>query len=422
MKDSFKIKNYWLERQGDSATKLESWEESKWTIHEGDTWYLLSGPKLMSSWAHGAHRRFCEIYFKTSDLTISDISTNETMLSQHSEFTQSEAEKFAERVREDWEKMRNGLEPSKTFVFVMRNPTQKFLSGLIQDTISNFYEDPFNNHFGNPKNKEFKEDFNRLMFEKGHSLDLIEEFMNSEIHIDSWTLDRKFLKIYKDALMIPVEWYFDIQTPQWRTHMNMDMFILHKMIFHSQHSKNRNFNNQKIRIVDMDKECVGTVLNKLSGIEKKYDYNRLPDGGEYGDRDRIHDDDDKHDVFNPEHGKPGIAQDYNIRGQLMKYLVFEGIFENEDYLAKIAFLISGREYCWFELMNKIYPWHMYDKALGIEKKPFSAYKDKYGITDWENFRNRGREPEDYIKVDMYDAYTYTHFYNFFYGDVERFLK
>ena len=149
MKDSFKIKDYWLERQGDSATKLESWEESKWTIHEGDTWYLLSGPKLMSSWAHGAHRRFCEIYFKTSDLTISDISTNETMLSQHSEFTQSEAEKFAERVREDWEKMRNGLEPSKTFVFVMRNPTQKFLSGLIQDTISNFYEDPFNNHFGN---------------------------------------------------------------------------------------------------------------------------------------------------------------------------------------------------------------------------------------------------------------------------------
>ena len=73
-------------------------------------------------------------------------------------------------------------------------------------------------------------------------------------------------------------------------------------------------------------------------------------------------------------------------------------------------------------MNKIYPWHMYDKALGIEKKPFSAYKDTYGITDWENFRNRGRDADNKIEVDMYDAYTYTHFYNFFYGDIEKFLK
>ena len=405
MKDSFKIKDYWLERQGSDHIKSESWEESRWTIHEGDTWYLINGPKLMSSWAHGAHKRFCEISFRTSDLSIDQVHTNEKMLAQGSEFTQPEAEKFAKRVTADWEKLRNGENSSKTFVFVMRNPTQKFLSGLIQDTISNFYEDPWRAHFSNPENKEFKEDFNRLMFEKGHSLDLIEEFMNSDSNVDAWSLDRKFLGIYKDALMIPIEWYFESPIPAWRTHMNMDIFILHKILFHSQHSKNRNFNNQMVRIVDMDKECVGTVLNKLSGKEEKYNY-----GGEYGlDSGRVI-------------GKPAQAEEFNIRGKLMKSLIFEGIFDKEEYLNKIKFLLSGREYCWFEIMNKLYPWHMYDKALGIEKKPFSAYKDTYGITDWENFTNRGRKPEDYVEADMYDAETYTHFYNYFYGDLDKFLK
>ncbi len=410
MKESFKIKDYWLLNHPDDHSSGTEWEESKWTIHEGDTWYLLSGPKLMSSWAHGVYKRFCQITFRTSDLSIEKVFTNETMISQGSEFTQSEAEKFAERVKEDWEKMRNGEDSSKTFVFVMRNPTQKFLSGLIQDTISNYYEDPWISHFSNPANKEFKEDFNRLMFEKGHSLDLIEEFMNSDTNVDAWKLDRKFLQIYKDALMIPIEWYFESPTPAWRTHMNMDIFILHKILFHSQHSKNRNFNNKMVRIVDMDKECVGTVLNKLSGKEEKYNYNRLPDGSEYGlAPDRVS-------------GKPAQAGEHNIRGKLMKFLIFEGIFAEEKYLNKIKFLLSGREYCWFEIMNKLYPWHMYDKTLGIEKKPFSAYKDTYGITDWENFTNRGREPEDYVEADMYDAQTYTHFYNFFYGDIEKFLK
>ena len=80
MKDSFKIKDYWLERHGSDHIKSESWEESRWTIHEGDTWYLINGPKLMSSWAHGAHKRFCEISFRTSDLSIDQVHTNEKML------------------------------------------------------------------------------------------------------------------------------------------------------------------------------------------------------------------------------------------------------------------------------------------------------------------------------------------------------
>ena len=123
MKDSFKIKDYWLERHGSDHIKSESWEESRWTIHEGDTWYLINGPKLMSSWAHGAHKRFCEISFRTSDLSIDQVHTNEKMLAQGSEFTQPEAEKFAKRVTADWEKLRNGENSSKKLAEIIAGAT-----------------------------------------------------------------------------------------------------------------------------------------------------------------------------------------------------------------------------------------------------------------------------------------------------------
>ena len=395
MKDSFKIKDYYLDTNRHEAT-IESWEYSDWTIHEESNFYLVCGPKLMSSWAHGKFRKFSNIKFQTSDLSIFNIQSDDVL--------------HKKTIMDDWEKIRIGENSSKPFIFIMRNPTQKLLSGLIQDTVFNYYpnDGTFKDHFDNPQHKEFKEDYKKLMVSKGYSESLIEEFMNSNIYTDAYLIEEKYLRIYQDTLMIPVDWYFDCGTPSWRTHMNMDIFILHKMMFHADHSKCRRFNTNMIRIVDMDKECVGTVINKLNGKEKRYNYKEVAEGVERGNRDSGN----SSDEFL--YGKPGYLKDHNIKTKLMKFSIFEKIFGNDEYLSKIKFLNSGREYCWFELMNKLYPLHMYDKALGIEKKPFSAYKDTYGITEYENLKG--------VEVDMYDATTYTHFHKYFHCDLQSFIK
>lgn len=246
--------------------------------------YILTLPKIASSWLNELTHTYPEIMdinskndFWASRLIFNQINLS---ISKNDEISSYNFNHF----EDDWYKLINGNnEISRNFVFLLRNPVNKFISGTMQDVL---YESKENSEL-DPRDidsDEFLKYFvhypNQKYLKKLKSLHDI--FSVNNIHW--WTLDgvwwdNSFLVDIidywiKKKLSLFFKEGFNLGVHK-SGHKISNIYLYHKILFNS------NIDKSKIKILDIDKENIYDYLvdeynlkNIISDISYKEERNK----------------------------------------------------------------------------------------------------------------------------------------------------
>jgi hypothetical protein len=337
----------------------DGFDISSWEVSLYDNFCIFNLPKLASSllrgWNSTNNNLLCEAFvtFNTDTGKIIESQCKEGI---------GDGNKHLETLVNMWNKQFDGAPSEYKFIFLMRNPTHKFISGIMEDTFVRTY--------GLSTFNECLTEFSTLylnwkhnMIELGHSKTMLDEFKNDNVPINCKTsIKEKYLDIYRDTILMPFKEYIKSNTYH-QPHTSIDIFFLHSLVLKS---TKRTFSNSAIRIFDLDKENILQLLKELIGSVV----------------------DDQSKVDKDHYLHPDAT---NTRGDLPRLIFYEYIIHNTEVLNHIKKLVRLDEYCWFELINKLYPNHLYEKVMSDTISPYNHYKKRYYI----------KEDSDLNKLETY---------------------
>lgn len=337
----------------------DGFDISSWEVSLYDNFCIFNLPKLASSllqgWNSCNNNLLCEAFvtFNTDTGKIIKSNTKDGI---------GDSNKHLETFTNIWNKQFDGEPSEYKFIFLMRNPTHKFISGIMEDTFVRTYGGESNLPTFNESLTKFSTlylNWKHNMIELGHSKTMLDEFKNDNVPINCKTsIKEKYLDIYRDTILMPFKEYIKSNTYH-QPHTSIDIFFLHSLVLKS---TKRTFSNSAIRIFDLDKENILQLLKELIGSDVGIQELAAAD-----------------------------TDGTNKRGDLPRLIFYEYIIHNTEVLNYIKKLVRLDEYCWFELINKMYPKHLYEKVMSDTISPYNHYKKRYYI----------KEDSDLNKLETY---------------------
>lgn len=227
--------------------------------------YIITLPKVASSWLFDLTHNYPEIMdidskdeFWASLLNFNQINLNISKDSEHSSY------KF-EELKDDWYKLINGSsEISRNFIFLLRNPVNKFVSGTMQDVL---YENKDNPNIDplDINSDEFLKYF--IDYPYSNHIEKIKllnsKYSVSERNLHWWTQDGEW---WDDTDLFEIINYWvekklynffkmGFNVREYKSdHKASNIYLYHKILFNSKIDKN------KIKILDIDKENIYDYL------------------------------------------------------------------------------------------------------------------------------------------------------------------
>lgn len=210
-------------------------------FYEYKNFYILTQPKVASSWLH-------DLYFNsnTKKENLRFFYVNQLTL----ELIPNDA--LTDEFVDDWYKLINNETPKKDFIFLMRDPLSKIVTGLMQDVIYSKLLIEVTN-INNHQNLSLEEinKFNNFHSKQNE----FEWWRNTNIELNS-DIER-ILFILVDTLI--QKWFKDPQNiiELRNGHKSTNYFLLYKILK----------NNIKSKIIDIEKE------NIFDFIQQTYNFN-----------------------------------------------------------------------------------------------------------------------------------------------------
>jgi len=241
-------------------------------LYQTKYFYIATLPKVASSWLFDLTHTYPEIMDieSTNEFWAANIHFNQIDLTILKD-DENSSYKFDE-VKRDWDTLIHGnTDISRNFIFLLRNPVNKFISGLMQDVLYQDKSDPQKNpldlkselflkiftNYPNKSNLEKLKLLNDEMISKGftgdwwiHDGDWWNDVSFSEI-INYW-IEQKFNKFFSAG--------FNVRDYK-SDHKASNIYLYHKILFNSQIDKN------KIKILDIDTENIYDYLIKEYKLE-----------------------------------------------------------------------------------------------------------------------------------------------------------
>lgn len=239
--------------------------------YKSKKFYVLTLPKIASSWMH-------ELF--TQNTSLRDVPTDKTDLNDFNrlminqlnlkvnheydgDFVAHDTTEFSK----DWESLLNGNKIEKDFIFLMRNPIDKFIVGVMQDFLfkdffvdSPIISDLLTKYENKEELKEFYDFHNKEFSETGNA-----EWWHSPPIKFSTEVYNVLSYLIKCILE---KWMSDVKNiPDYRTgHKNTALFLYYKILFNSNIDKN------KIKIIDIDKENIFNYLNEKYDLKLNVEF------------------------------------------------------------------------------------------------------------------------------------------------------
>jgi hypothetical protein len=222
--------------------------------------FILTLPKIASSWIHELFLKYKDIGDRPFDDTLSNNFNMCSLTLKIGELDNNVSDDVREFANE-WENLINGKSSHKDFIFLMRDPIDKFVTGAMQDDIFNNFKinssdilESLNMHSNKDELNVFWEFHkNQTQYNEDiewwHDIDLrwpIEVYNVMSTLIDNivtnWILNIDNLKYFKTG------------------HKSTHLFTYYKILFISKIDKN------KLTILDIDSENLGSFLKSKYNI------------------------------------------------------------------------------------------------------------------------------------------------------------
>lgn len=285
--------------------------------------YIITLPKIASSWVSDITSTYPEILdidlnkeFYGSILGFNQINLDITPSNEVSSYN-------FDTVQHDWYKLINGNnEISRNFLFLLRNPVNKFISGTMQDVLYENKEDPETDPL-NINSDEFLKYFvdypNKNYLEKVKEYDKI--FRTTSPHW--WTIDGDYWN-YRPLIDVIDYWikqklsnFFSLgfNVREYKSdHKLSNIYLYHKILFNSNIDKN------KIKILDIEKE------NIYDYLINQYNLSEIISDTSY-------------------------KEPRNGTGKVFKKLIIKNI---KDYLNTIQIVLKEDIFMYIDIYKKIY--------------------------------------------------------------------
>lgn len=242
-------------------------------LHQTKKFYVLTLPKIASSWIHDILLTYPQLMDKeTSDFYSSNVWINQSTFELK---TVKEGSSYHSlTLKEDWKNLIEGKETSRDFIFFLRNPVNRFISILIKDVLFDnidTHSQEFIENLSDYPNKEELNKFLKLNIELGTDnlywlLDGGEHWKHEYVgNIVNYWVDKKldsFFNLEHDSR----DYLYDFKTNNY--------FLYYKLLFNSSVNKDR------VKMLDIGAEnpYYYFVEKYDLKIDKKYEkrINKLP--------------------------------------------------------------------------------------------------------------------------------------------------
>jgi len=301
--------------------KMEERANTHFQIYITDKFYFCCNPKVASSWAF---QMFGRGEYKGLEHRDSfDISTMQLNRCNDSVYIKDES---VQELYKDWESLLNGKSCRRDWVFVIRNPIEKMITGYIQDV---FLKQTNREALDNPI---FLKHIKSIGYNKAeidaftHYYEITED--NRFPNVKNFGDNNEFMPMYYDIVKSMVDMWAE-DTTRVINEINFDhkesnlMFILKLLTFPP-----NGFDSSKIRVIDIDRQNLGDTLKNLYGLQ--------------------HIDKSKH----------------HSRELGFKFLVFKAF---KEHFPLIYSMLAHEALIYVEIINKLYPHEMYKLNINEHK-------------------------------------------------------
>jgi len=328
---------------------------NKYKVINTSNLWIITKEKIASSWLK-THFNYEWVYIKfnlqTLEIEIEEYENQDNRMIHLDSYNE-----ISQKFKQEWNSFRNNLESEKKFMFLIRNPIHKFISGWIQDNIirkvnSGFLEQEqkrLYNFFSNTEVDNFIQ-YIRDTIQK-------QSLLRSQYFPDVNEIPLVYKDIYEEFILPSDDSFFKQNTnslfiDMTTGHSEQDLFMIWNILFKNPYNLNLN----KIKILDIDNENLEDVLVN--------DYNISIN---------------KKNTF------------YHARGPYLKNKTYTYMIKHHRIINTICNL---QLFLWFEIICKIYPKEFSNDALRL--KSIQSYKKKYYMPD---------------EVDFYNIYSHLFWYN-----------
>jgi hypothetical protein len=236
--------------------------------YKSNNFYILTLPKIASSWVYELflnNPKFRDIPIDS----VKNIDNNNVNINQLNLFTEYDTINASHDVIEfskDWENMVMGNSSDKDFIFLMRDPIDKFITGIMQDVVFQNFKmnsphilDILKTY---PDKKELDDFFK---FHKENTIPENDEWWHTPNL--QWP-DCAYSVIMYIVDVILSKWLSDIDNMiDYRSgHSSLNLFLYYKILFNS------NVDLNKIKILDIDAENIYDFLIKKYKMDVKIEH------------------------------------------------------------------------------------------------------------------------------------------------------
>jgi hypothetical protein len=236
--------------------------------YKSNNFYILTLPKIASSWLY-------QLFLNNPKLRdipnnkLKNINNNNVDINQFNLFAQYDDINASHDVIEfskDWENMVMGNSSDKDFIFLMRDPIDKFITGIMQDVV-------FQNFKMNSPHvldilktypdKNELDDF--LKFNKENTIEETDEWWHTpNLQWPKYAYNVMFYIV--DTILS--KWLGNIDNMiKYRTgHSSLNLFLYYKILFNS------NVDLNKIKILDIDTEDIYNFLTEKYKIDINFEH------------------------------------------------------------------------------------------------------------------------------------------------------
>jgi len=321
---------------------------NRFVIFYSNNCWILTKEKVASSYLKDRFEtEWLEVDINNFSLEIHHINFEHT---QNAQISKQNYAEIQEKFESDWNDLISNNNKSNKFIFLLRNPINKFITGWVQDSILRKLNDGYRQReyerletiFTNDEVKSFSNYITNRITK--------EQQLGQIYFPDVEDLPLKYKDIFEefcfpknnDFFKNDIQTYLDLTTAG---HPSENLYLIWRLCF----GKSINFDCSDIHIIDIDLQHLELSLGEkfdIRFVEKNVNYNKR---GEY------------------------------LKNRAYSYLAKNHKCVNSILQIEILF--------WYEIINKIYPKERYDSNISSLLKPITLYKKTYFIPEHLDFYN-----------------------------------
>jgi hypothetical protein len=258
---------------------------------------------------------------------------------------------YQQKFESDWNNLISNNNKSTNFIFLLRNPINKFVTGWVQDSIMRKVNDDYlyieQERLSNFFEKEEVDSFINYVIDTINQ----ERMLGPRYFPDVQEIPLKYKDIFEefcfpknnDFFKNDIETFLNLTTTG---HPAENLYLVWRLCF----EKSINFDCNNVHIIDIDLQDIDLTLSKKFGIE-------------FAEKN----------------------VNYNKRGDYLKNKAY--IYLSQNHFS-VNSILQIEMLFWYEIISKLYPKELYESdTLPPLLKPLSSYKKKYFIPEHLDFYN-----------------------------------